>query len=385
MLVEGCYRYFLAQEVPQRFKHEPSGEVGVFDVNHWQYSEAFGYGYPKETIIHHTSLKNGVVTSCTEIDIINERGNIGPIEGTYHDADLKILIFGDSWSAFTQNNVTWTDIFEAELEEKLGIEVEVVNFSRDGYGILQMFDMAADLVEVWKPDLTIFAFITNDLTRVRTWRIPIDKNGVTDRVVTSFTPRKQMVLDNTYDTFLIHNEATKSWCEGALSSQKQDDVTRAIYAKYQTATRVGAKKVSSLFTLNHSYLLNRILHGNPFRGNEGIFTFPVIKYQTYADDTRFMSNIRKLEADESRKVLFHMAFYPEIVKRQEFILTNTEASLLESLKNLTQYEMVETLRNLKEPLQNPEKMNASPTNYHPSLWGMKMYSKVIINGLALGM
>ena len=96
--------------------------------------------------------------------------NIGPIEGTYEDAEFRVLVLGDSWSAFT-NRTSPGLIFLKDLEELLGVNVEVVNFSRDGYGILQMFDLAADVIDVWEPDLTVFAFITNDLARVRTWRI----------------------------------------------------------------------------------------------------------------------------------------------------------------------------------------------------------------------
>lgn len=380
-LLEGAYRLYLYQEVPERFSYDDSGEIGVFDKNHWDYSEAYGYGYPKNAVIHHTALKERVVTSCTEINVINDRGNIGPINGNYKDAKFKVLIFGDSWSAFTQSNVTWTDIFEKDLEQKLGVEVEVVNFSRDGYGILQMFDMAADLVGDWKPDLTIFAFITNDLARVRTWRIPIIKNGVVDRVVTSFTPRSQMKLEDTYDSYLVHKDASKDWCKKSLGSKEPDEVKNAIYKKYQRAQRVGGKKTSSLFTLKHSYLFSRFLHGNPFEGNEGIFSFPIIEYSDYAEDSRLMSNIERLASTSSRKILFHMAYYPEVLENKEYITTNKEKSLLDSLLRVTNYEVIETLSNIETPLVDPKKMNSSPTNYHPSLWGMELYSSVLINGL----
>ena len=288
---EAAYRVLLHEQVPERFYYDDEKPIGVFDKNHWTYSEAHGYGYPKNAILHHTSIEKGRVTSCSTIDVINERGNIGPIEGTYEDAEFRVLVLGDSWSAFTQQNLTWTDIFEKDLEELLGVNVEVVNFSRDGYGILQMFDLAADVIDVWEPDLTVFAFITNDLARVRTWRIPLYRGDVVDRVVTSFTPKGSMNIEDTYDTYLIHNEATQEWCEAAKGSTTPDEVVRDVYAKYQRANRVGGEKKASILALNHSYLASWLIHGNPFKGQDGVFSFPTVSYSSYALDDRYMQSL----------------------------------------------------------------------------------------------
>jgi len=74
-------------------------------------------------------------------------------------------VFGDSWAAFQQENRNWPLFLQDVLEARLGKKVHVVNFGRDGYGILQMFDLAATKIVEWKPDLVLFTFITDDLSR----------------------------------------------------------------------------------------------------------------------------------------------------------------------------------------------------------------------------
>ena len=65
--------------------------------------------------ISRRSCADGTVAGCETINSINERGNIGPIEGDYEQAALKIAVFGDSWAAFHVDGMTWTDIFQREM------------------------------------------------------------------------------------------------------------------------------------------------------------------------------------------------------------------------------------------------------------------------------
>ena len=76
-----------------------------------------------------------------------------------------------------------------------------------------------------------------------------------------------------------------------------------------------------------------------------------------------------------------MAFYPEVLKGQEYIVSKQENKLLDSLRATTDFEVIETLTNVKETITEPEKLNSSPTNFHPSLWGMHLYSSALISGL----
>lgn len=381
-LSETGYRIILLSDVPERFSYADTSQMEVFDRSHWLFDEETGYAYPPRRKIAHTAIHDGKVASCTLIDVINERGNIGPIEGDYDSADLKVLVFGDSWSAFNQNGLTWTDILQRKLEARTGKSVHVVNFGRDGYGILQMFDLAAREMPKWKPDLAVFAFITNDLARVRTWRAILEKDGIEDRIVTTLEPTRTPQLGNSYDTFLVHADATHEWCNAMRESGERDRVIDAIEAKYQRAQRVGGERPANIYTVGMSYLWNRVRHGDPFHDVPDRFDFPSLEIESYGDDARFMKALDVIRAQDSETIMFHMAIYPEVRDQQEYILNFREQALLESLKDTTEMDIVETLAHTSLPVERPERINSAPDNFHPSLWGMEFYANVFIEGLA---
>ncbi|MBT8004058.1 MAG: SGNH/GDSL hydrolase family protein [Rhodospirillales bacterium] len=379
---ESIYRFVLYSQHIDRFKKPVSEHVGVYDRSHWSYSEEFGYGYPPDRKIHYSGIsRDGIVVACGLIDVINERGNIGPIEGSYKDADLKVLVFGDSWAAFNINRTTWPDLLQRDLQARLGRSVHVVNFGRDGYGILQMFELAAYEIERWKPDLIIFAFITNDLARLRPWRVPIVEEGREVRVITHFEKSKTPDMDKAYDTFLIHPDATPEWCEKAKARGTTDEVAAAIFAKREGSIEATGDKWADIYTLSTSFLLNRVLHGNPFHGVKDRYSFPSMEIDDYARDGGFKAALEKVKSSGVPALMFHHAFYPEVIAGKEYIMNYKETSLLKSLIRETEFPMIETLKNVDLPVKNPERMNASETNFHPSLWGMDFYSKALTRAL----
>lgn len=381
VICEALYRIVLSQTVPERFRYSEEAVIGVYDKSHWVFDRQLGYGYPPGQKMQFALLVDGKVAGCGLIDTINERGNIGPIEGSYEDAELKILLVGDSWSAFVQNGLTWTDMLERRLEERTGKTVDVANFSRDGYGILQMFDMAAAKVPEWKPDLVVVAFITNDLARVRTWRAVLQKGGVDDRILTTFEPNETPDMEKSYDTVIVHHEATGEWCDQARRTGQRDHVIEAVLDKYQRANRVGGLKVPSIYTLKSSYLLNRVRYGDPFKGTQETFGFPQVSLQSYMEDDGFRQALATLKESGIPVVLYHMAFYPEVVAGSEYITNYQEQSLLESLYESTEFTKVETLEHVELPVEKPERMNKSPDNYHPSAWGMEFYTDAFVRAL----
>lgn len=376
LLCEAGYRYFLYQDVPERFTRPTAQQLGVYDKSHWVFDEEFGYGYPPKRVINYTNIVNGRVSGCGVVDVINEQGNIGPIVGNYDDAEIKIAVFGDSWAAFNINHRTWPSFLQEILEKKTGKKVNVVNFGRDGYGILQMFDLAAAKVKEWKPDIAIISFITNDLARVRTWRTEVSYKGA-PRLLTTFEPKRDPDLSTAYDTFLINPKATNEWCLSMKGVDKKDSVIEEIEAAYNRARSSGSSLTSDIWATNHSYLLARVRYGNPFHGLEAAFYFPSLTIDSYALDPQYMKRIQTLKEAGIPVILFHMAFYPEIKEGQEYITNYNEERLLRSLSATTGWKIYETTAYVDMPVDAPERMNASPENYHPSLWGMEFYANAV--------
>ena len=87
------------------------------------------------------------------------------MEGTndveYDRADLKILVFGNSFAG------AWPDLLQYRLEQKTGLRVRVLNFARDGIGVMQMIDAAAHHVPQFKPDIFLVAVTTTSVVTPR--------------------------------------------------------------------------------------------------------------------------------------------------------------------------------------------------------------------------
>ncbi|MBO6784884.1 MAG: SGNH/GDSL hydrolase family protein, partial [Alphaproteobacteria bacterium] len=147
---EAAYRAWLFDQETDRFRisAEDRPNVWFFETTRWHFNAEHGFEYGPETV-YGGSIVDGLVRSCWSWPA-NERGNMGLIEGDYETADLKVLVFGDSFTAQVDTGVdprgvTWPDYFQRSLAERTGRSVHVVNFGRDGYGILQMADLAADV------------------------------------------------------------------------------------------------------------------------------------------------------------------------------------------------------------------------------------------------
>lgn len=384
LMTEAVYRaYLLHVAAPERFTRKPPGAIGVYGKPFWIYDEQFGYVYPKAESIPITTIAENRVVLCSQYSDFNAQGNVGKIIGDYDSADLKILVFGDSFSATVHNGDTWPNLLQRRLSERLNRTVNVVNFGRDGYGVLQMFDLAAVKVREWKPDITIVAFITNDLQRVRFWRTITKVDGYW-RYLVSPQPTPDPNPKIAYDTGLYDPGATDEYCEAAKASGKSDSLIERARETYARGVAVGGNRAANPYTFRHSYLLARLRHGDPFKGMSNFFAFPVVQSQSYAEDKRFVEDVAAIRQSGTRLMLMHLAFYPEIKDGKEYITNYTESALLESLEKVTEQPIHKTTDHIPMPLPDPERMNVSPDNYHPSPWGIALYADAVAEALIRG-
>lgn len=387
LFAEAGYRAFLAYAYPERFAlPERKGLFGAYNVSHWEFDEQFGYVYPPKRVIDYTAVINGRVDQCSRFSAINEFGNIGPQTRRFEDAEIKIAVFGDSWSAFHHDGKTWPHFLQEILEQRLGKKVAVMNFGRDGYSVLQIFDLAAAKIAEWKPDIAILAFITDDITRARFWRTVVGQ-GDAQRVVTTPDPVRAPAEDRSADTYLIMASATYEWCLKTLKAKEPDDVLRRLIGKHRRLlARFGEYPLAAnVWDLDHLYLYDRLVRGNPFwtvdrRVPAGVN--PRTDLQRYADDPRFMEDLAKIKTSGVKWMLFHLAFYPEIKANREYITSRQETVLIESLEQATGKKVLRTTDFVKMPVEQPERLNVSTDNFHPSLWGMEFYANAVAEALA---
>jgi hypothetical protein len=387
-LSEAAYRIYLRIAYARLFQPPASEKnIATYDVSHWEFDRRFGYVYPPGRIIAQTNIADGRVTSCQRLDVINKYGNIGKIIGNYHEAELKILVFGDSWSAFHHEGRTWPLLLQEVLEARLNKKVHVVNFGRDAYGILQMFDLAAAKIGEWKPDLVVFAFITDDLDRARFWRTVVGA-GDDMRVLTVRQPRRDPDPGTSADTYLLMPSATYEWCERLARTRTTDAVLERTIRKHRVLLEhnnpTQGLARANVLTLRHSFLYNRVVSGDAFSflwEQIPAGTNPRVSYQSYAEDPDFLRSLDRINTTGVPWVLFHLAFYPEIKAETEYILRPTQKALLDSLEAVTGKKVLRTTDYVRLPVPQAKRMNATADDNHPSLWGMEFYAKAVAEAL----
>ena len=380
--VEAAYRLRLYLISPALFAEYTSVPgFFIYDDAHYRFSEQYGYEYAPG-LITAMVVNDGRSTACNSVGSKVDRfGNLGDNSGSYEDAKLKILVFGDSWMAVTvpRDGVFYTvpSVLQQRLERQLGREVHVVNFGRDGYGVLQMFDLAVDKIAEYKPDVVIFAFITDDLTRDRFWRTV----GVFDgqrRVLTTTDPRSDPDLGRSADTQLLSATPGAEACSKAVGDPTLNSKLAREFLETYKSRRVTRP---SIFGAS-SYLYSRWRYGDPFfRENQQKRPVgnPRHELHDFMDDQRFSENVKAINAMGIPYVVIHLAIYNEIRDGKEYVLGQPaqQADLLASLARVTRRPIHPTLGNIPLPVGDLSVINSSQGDYHPSLVGMEFYADLM--------
>lgn len=389
LLVEGGYRSYLYWQHPYYFK----GDSGFWylQASPVAFSEPFGFEYVPGTY-QGGYVYDGQVIDCWDPVTwwaINERGNSGQIKGSYEDATLKVLVFGDSFTqrpmrAPTGEWMTWPNYLQDALERELGRSVHIVNFGRDGYGLLQMFDLAAAKIVEWKPDLAIFAFITDDLDRDRFWRTNTVLDGH-ERIMISETPELNPGWDTATDAFLSHPDATAEWCRQMLETGEKDDPIVRELEERLVAGRRKSSMLASPFSLSQSFVYDILVHGEPLYSTyskDGPSQMPRHRLRNFADDSLMVARTQRIRETGVPYMLVHFASRTELRQREEFGGTGRTSQqrmeLLRSLEELTDHEVYGTL----DYAQLTDKdLRDLPANFaadgHPSLRGHEFYAHVV--------
>lgn len=378
---EIAYRLYLMQRINVSKESEITEDAlnysAVDDVL-TEFNLDFGYSYVANKSNNGVLVHKGYPVMCTQATI-NELGNTNRIKGNYEDATLKILIFGDSFTANTNlNGITWPDLLQDELEARLNQDVHVINFGRGAYGILQMFDLARTKVEELKPDLVIFAFITSDLVRARFWRTVNVINGEKrDFVMTE--PSEEADLKKSIDSTVVNSMITREWCEDMLvASHKDDALLKALNKEFILRKREHYDPVE-FNSLSTSFIFNRIVHNDPFRGFIPSL-IPRFSETSYAADSRFIENVNHINQSSIPYYLIHLPTYDDL-KAGEYELGEQEQSLFESFQEVTGKQIINFMEYAPGHdsinLDDLEKLFLSPYDRHPSLEGIRFYAEVV--------
>src|ERR1700741_2892961 len=99
--VEGGYRLYLFFKYPEHFKSATAidaAEFSVWSASLGQYDRVYGYGYVPALKVNNVQLAGGIVRGCGQFAVANEQGNLGPSVPDFDEADVRIVVFGDSFA-----------------------------------------------------------------------------------------------------------------------------------------------------------------------------------------------------------------------------------------------------------------------------------------------
>lgn len=196
-LSEVAYRSLLYFDNPKKFllssiDLDNKYTSSLYNVSHWEFDSDLGYYYPPGRKITLTHITDNKVTCCSTFSTINKIENIGPIIGDYYKSQYKIALFGDSFPATINKNQTFVSMLQTKLSDKFNKDIHVLNFGRDGIGVKQIFKIASVKAKIWKPDLIIIAFISDEINRVPIWRTVV-KDKEFQRVLTTTKNKKTLI------------------------------------------------------------------------------------------------------------------------------------------------------------------------------------------------
>lgn len=380
--LEIAYRLYLMQKISidkeSEIRDEALNYSAVDDVL-TEFNLEFGYSYVANKSNNKVLVHKGYPVMCTHATI-NELGNTNRIKGNYEDADVKILVFGDSFTANTDlNGITWPDLLQDELEATLNQDVHVINFGRGAYGILQMFDLARTKIEELEPDIVIFAFITSDLVRDRFWRNVNFINGEKrDFVMTE--PSEEVDLKTSIDATLVNSKITPEWCEQMLAAPHKDDpLLKALNEEFIQRKREHYDPVE-FNSLTTSFIYNRIVYNDPFHGFLPSL-IPRFAENNYATDSRFVENVNYLNQSNIPYYIIHLPTYADL-KAEKYELGEQENSLYASLQDITGSQIINFIEYIpgraSNDLEDLETLFISPYDRHPSLQGIRFFAEVVV-------
>jgi len=328
-----------------------------------------GYRYRPNTDLVVARITDGKPVLLFE-QPINAEGNVGPPATDYAAADLKLMVVGDSFTAIVHDGEAWPDRLARELEKRRGETVRQVNLARDGYGVLQMFDLAAARVDDLSPDVVMICFIADDLTRARVWRGAAVVDG-RQRTWVSTTADPDPAPERRVDGELIDARVSRQWFEN-WEGKASDPLLADLNGEFQ---RLLAERATAInfFDASRSFVYSRLVWGDPFFGMHNTTFNPRIREYSYASDDRLPSAISKIRRAGARLALVQLPQYEDLLAGRH-PLSGQQTALRKSLEEIAGCPTRELLTFGKPP-EPVEELFLLPHDRHPSAEGPDYFAE----------
>jgi hypothetical protein len=183
-----------------------------------------GFNYTKKNYYAFTitKQKNGAFRSDKTVFYTDQYGNMS-ICKKRKDA-RKILILGDSFTVGVgdePNKASWPDLMAGYSEFR---DISILNYARDGVGILNMVDIAYHLCMGNKYEHILFTPYIGDFLRPKIWRhfVKPNDNRYLGRCVVGLTNSKKALLNNNVDVAYVARSRYEDFGEEQLKKIFRD-------------------------------------------------------------------------------------------------------------------------------------------------------------------
>jgi hypothetical protein len=397
---EGAYRLYLSHRLTAQYearaKDDPNPSFAFYGYPPpWHFDRALGFSYTDGSILG-GAINGGAFAGCNPRSVQgNKYGNASELRSDYPNADVKVLLFG---SSFTMGDPGWrgdtpTNQLEVLLSKRLGKRVSILNYSRDSTGILSMLDIARERIGVDKPDLLLFTFNSTAVGYQRHWRIVKEVRPGFFRMYQSLDPTEEPEKNRRIVVpMAISSRVTPQWCEGMqgavaagnLERLRTDALVRDLIGEYNAMVRerdVPAYAID-LTTLSASFIYNRIVHGNVFHGMKAFEDKPIygpLELGSFAEDPRFVEEMAYVRASGIPFKLIHVPMLNEMESGKPYEFWDPRgATLLESFETAAGQRSVD-LRDYYAPelKANPRAYIASEQDWHPNEPGIREMAEAL--------
>jgi len=380
ILSEGVYRSYVVFSYAKKTADSNFKAYLISDQREI-YDQQYGYSYCPNKDISVLGIENNKATSWVQ-HTFNEFG-VPEVDAT----DFKraqedkvpqgprILVLGDSFTSVSYGGETWVSLFSKRLKEKLGPNAQVLNFGRDGYGVLQMLELAAGKIETWKPNIILFAFITDDLHRRKFWRKTVLK-GESGYAYVIYDPADdEKSFDSRYIWF-IDRRVTKKWCEKAMKNGGEDPLIATMTAAFKKMRNIDLNKEAPDFFVAQPFIFNRLICGQPvirrskFHGEN----------LSFSKDSGLKTAIDKLNKSGIPYYFVHFPMLHEMERHVRWLPSPDDLRLTNELFAMTGHKTILFLGDyLHLSREQLGRFPICPQDLHPSKEGIRYYADAMIN------
>ncbi len=344
----------------------------------YRFDDHTGFTYAPELSAVIANVRRGIPTVYGKIET-GPYGNLGNGVTSWTDEDYKIMVFGDSFTAYPYNNHSWADQVGPVLQRKIQKPVQVMNLARDGFGVLQIFAAAAHSAAIRDADAILIALIADDMDRARTWRTNVLVDG-TERILMSTVATDSPAEDISQDVLLVHKNVSLEWCEKIEArGGGKDPLVEELNRQYKRLLPQNYR--ASLWSLRVSFLYKRLAAGDPFAGLRNVEHIPRIEIADFREDPEFMGHLKMLKESGIPLQVILLPSYEDFLAG-EYVFTGHQLELFNSLERLLETPVVKVLDRIATGGTNPGQFYLLPLDHHPSKRGAKAFAAVVADVLA---